>query len=36
MISHGLTDVQTPYFGTQLLLDQIPVYGPPGRLKLKV
>ena len=22
LISHGLTDVQTPYFGTQLLLDQ--------------
>ena len=36
LISHGLTDVQTPYFGTQLLLDQIPDYGPPGRLTLKV
>lgn len=36
LLSHGLTDVQTPYFGTQLLLDQIPDYGPPGRLKLKV
>jgi carboxypeptidase C (cathepsin A) len=36
LISHGLTDVQTPYFGTQLLLDQIPDYGLPGRLKLKV
>ncbi len=36
LISHGLTDVQTPYFGTQLLLDQIPDYGPSGRLKLKV
>ena len=35
LISHGLTDVQTPYFGTQLLLDQIPDYGPSGRLKLK-
>ena len=36
LISHGLTDVQTPYFGTQLLLDQISDYGLPGRLKLKV
>ena len=36
LIGHGLTDVQTPYFGTQLLLDQIPDYGQPGRLKLKV
>ena len=36
LISHGLTDVQTPYLGTQLLLDQIPDYGPSGRVKLKV
>jgi carboxypeptidase C (cathepsin A) len=36
LITHGLTDVQTPYFGTQLLLDQFPYYGLPGRLKLKV
>jgi len=28
LISHGLTNVQTPYFGTHLLLDQIPDYGP--------
>ena len=36
LISHGLTDVQTPYLGTQLLLDQIPDFGPSGRVKLKV
>ncbi len=36
LISHGLTDLQTPYFATQLELDQIPDYGPPGRLVLKV
>jgi carboxypeptidase C (cathepsin A) len=36
LITHGLTDLQTPYFATQLLLDQIPDYGPPGRLTLKV
>ena len=27
---------RTPYLGTQLLLGQIPDYGPSGRLKLKV
>ncbi|HEY1941623.1 MAG TPA: peptidase S10 [Roseiarcus sp.] len=36
LVSHGLTDVQTPYMATQLQLDQIPDYGPPGRLVLKV
>jgi carboxypeptidase C (cathepsin A) len=36
LIAHGLTDTQVPYFGTKLLLDQIPDYGPPGRLALKV
>ena len=29
-------DVETPYFRTQMLLDQIPDYGPSGRLQLKV
>jgi carboxypeptidase C (cathepsin A) len=36
LITHGLTDLQTPYFGTQLVIDQIPDYGAPGRLTLKV
>ncbi|HYA74398.1 MAG TPA: peptidase S10 [Roseiarcus sp.] len=36
LISHGLTDLQTPYFATKLELDQIPDYGAPGRLILKV
>jgi carboxypeptidase C (cathepsin A) len=36
LVAHGLTDIQTPYLGTALLLDQIPNYGPPGRLLLKV
>jgi len=36
LVVHGLTDLQTPYFGTQLQLKQIPDYGPPGRLTLKV
>jgi carboxypeptidase C (cathepsin A) len=36
LISQGLTDLRTPYFATQLELDQIPDYGAPGRLTLKV
>ena len=36
LVAQGLTDVQVPYFGTKLLLDQIPDYGPPGRLAFKV
>jgi carboxypeptidase C (cathepsin A) len=36
LVAHGLTDIQTPYLGTALVLDQIPNYGPPGRLVLKV
>jgi carboxypeptidase C (cathepsin A) len=36
LVTQGLTDVQVPYFGTRLLLDQIPDYGAPGRLTLKV
>jgi carboxypeptidase C (cathepsin A) len=33
-IVHGLTDLVTPYFTTQLLLDRIPQIGPPGRVTL--
>jgi carboxypeptidase C (cathepsin A) len=36
LISQGLTDLRTPYFATELELDQIPDYGAPGRLILKV
>ena len=36
LIAAGLTDVQTPYFATALELAQIPDFGPPGRLTLKV
>ena len=36
LVSHGLTDLQTPYFATALELAQIPDYGPPGRLTLTV
>jgi carboxypeptidase C (cathepsin A) len=36
LVTHGLTDVQVPYFGSMLLLDQIPDYGASGRISLKV
>ena len=36
LVTQGLTDLQLPYYGAKLLLDQIPDYGAPGRLTLKV
>jgi carboxypeptidase C (cathepsin A) len=36
LIMHGFTDLVTPYFETKMLLDQIPVYGDPSRLRLSV
>ena len=36
LVTHGLTDLQAPYFASKLLIDQIPDYGPAGRLALKV
>ncbi len=36
LIAHGLTDEVTPYFGTQLLINQIPPMGDPDRLRLAV
>jgi carboxypeptidase C (cathepsin A) len=36
LVAHGLTDVQAPYFATALELGQIPDFGAPGRLTLKV
>jgi carboxypeptidase C (cathepsin A) len=34
LIVHGLFDLVTPYFATQLLLDQIPASGGAGRVRL--
>jgi carboxypeptidase C (cathepsin A) len=36
LVAHGFTDLVTPYFGSELLLDQIPAYGNAERLKLAV
>jgi carboxypeptidase C (cathepsin A) len=36
LVAHGYTDVITPYFASQLMLDQLPPMGDPTRLKLAV
>ena len=36
LVTHGLTDLVTPYFATQLMLDAIPDIGAPGRVRLLV
>jgi len=36
LIVHGLTDEVTPYFTSQLLIDQVPPMGDPNRLRLAV
>ena len=36
LVTHGITDLVTPYFADVLLLDQVPDTTPPGRLGLKV
>jgi carboxypeptidase C (cathepsin A) len=36
MVAHGASDLVTPYFGSQLILDQMPVFGSADRLKLTV
>jgi carboxypeptidase C (cathepsin A) len=32
LVTHGFTDLVTPYFATELVLDQLPAYGDPGRV----
>ncbi len=36
LVAHGLFDLATPYFGSQILLDQLPGYATPQRVKLVV
>jgi carboxypeptidase C (cathepsin A) len=36
LVTHGATDLVTPYFENQLILDQLPPYGSTERLKLAV
>src|SRR5229473_1840569 len=34
LVGHGLFDLATPYFGSKILLDQLPAYASPERVKL--
>jgi carboxypeptidase C (cathepsin A) len=36
LVAHGLFDLATPYFGSQILLDQLPAFASPERVKLVV
>jgi carboxypeptidase C (cathepsin A) len=36
LIAHGLTDLVTPYFETQMVLDQTPTPGDPARIRFEV
>jgi carboxypeptidase C (cathepsin A) len=36
LVGHGLFDLATPYFGSKILLDQLPVYASPERVRLVV
>ncbi|MBV9971093.1 MAG: peptidase S10 [Xanthobacteraceae bacterium] len=36
LVAHGANDLVTPYFATQMTLDQLPLYGAADRVKLSV
>jgi carboxypeptidase C (cathepsin A) len=36
LVAHGLFDLATPYFGTKMVLDQLPAFASPPRVKLVV
>jgi carboxypeptidase C (cathepsin A) len=36
LVTHGLFDLATPYFGSKIWLDQLPAYASPDRVKLVV
>ncbi len=36
LIAHGLSDLVTPYFETQMVLDQTPTLGDPARIRFEV
>jgi len=36
LVGHGLFDLATPYYGSQILLDELPAYAGPERVKLVV
>jgi carboxypeptidase C (cathepsin A) len=36
LVAHGLFDLATPYFGSKIVLDQLPAYATPDRVKLVI
>jgi carboxypeptidase C (cathepsin A) len=36
LVGHGLFDLATPYFASKIILDQLPAYAGPSRVKLAV
>ncbi len=36
IVMHGVSDQVTPYFASKMLIDQLPPYGDPGRIRLAV
>ena len=36
LVGHGLFDLATPYFGSKILLDQLPAFAGPGRVMLVI
>jgi carboxypeptidase C (cathepsin A) len=36
LVAHGLFDLATPYFGSKIVLDQLPAFAGPQRIKLVV
>ncbi len=36
LVGHGFFDLATPYFGSKIVLDQLPAYASPARVKLVV
>jgi carboxypeptidase C (cathepsin A) len=36
LVGHGLFDLATPYFGSKILLDQLPAFAGPNRVKLVI
>jgi len=35
LVAHGLTDLVTPYFETRMVLDQVPDFGTPDRIRFE-
>ena len=36
IVMHGVTDQVTPYYASKMLIDQMPAFGDPSRLRLAV